>query len=480
MSTITALGVGSGLDIADIVRQLVAAERSPVQTRLDSQEKTLEAKLSAFGTLKSALAQFQTGLGELSEVGAFLARTASSGSEEVFTASAGTSAAPGTFDLVVQQVAQSHSLVSKGYESASAAVGSGTLTISVGGNAFSVAVDATHGTLAGIRDAITGASDNTGVAASIVRVDGASGGTVAKLVLTSTVTGTEGSLTVAVDDADGVDGDTSGLSALAYLPSDTSPAITNLTELRAAQDAKLTLDGQAVTSSSNTVDDAIEGVTLTLQGVSGKDASGAWKSSRLAIAIDPSAAAERVQGFVTAYNAVLDAIRSVASYDASSREATALFGDSAVRGLQSRLRAELSRVVSDLPAGAASLAEIGVRTGRDGKLELDQDRLHGALNSNLDAVAKLFAGEGGCAQRLDDLVSSYLDADGLIESRTEGLNGRLEAIEARREALDRRMESLEARLLKQYTAMDTLVAQLQTTSSYLTQQLELLKTQTSQ
>ena len=294
------------------------------------------------------------------------------------------------------------------------------------------------------------------------------------------MTGTEGSLTVAVDDADGVDGDTSGLSALAYLPSDTSPAITNLTELRAAQDAKLTLDGQAVTSSSNTVDDAIEGVTLTLQGVSGKDASGAWKSSRLAIAIDPSAAAERVQGFVTAYNAVLDAIRSVASYDASSREATALFGDSAVRGLQSRLRAELSRVVSDLPAGAASLAEIGVRTGRDGKLELDQDRLHGALNSNLDAVAKLFAGEGGCAQRLDDLVSSYLDADGLIESRTEGLNGRLEAIEARREALDRRMESLEARLLKQYTAMDTLVAQLQTTSSYLTQQLELLKTQTSQ
>ena len=140
----------------------------------------------------------------------------------------------------------------------------------------------------------------------------------------------------------------------------------------------------------------------------------------------------------------------------------------------------MSRVVSDLPAGAASLAEIGVRTGRDGKLELDQDRLHGALNSNLDAVAKLFAGEGGCAQRLDDLVSSYLDADGLIESRTEGLNGRLEAIEARREALDRRMESLEARLLKQYTAMDTLVAQLQTTSSYLTQQLELLKTQTSQ
>ena len=222
MSTITALGVGSGLDIADIVRQLVAAERSPVQTRLDSQEKTLEAKLSAFGTLKSALAQFQTGLGELSEVGAFLARTASSGSEEVFTASAGTSAAPGTFDLVVQQLAQSHSLVSEGYESASAGVGTGTLTISVGGNSFSVAVDAAHGTLAGVRDAINGASDNSGVVASVIRVDGASGGTVAKLVLTSTVTGTEGSLTVAVDDAAGVDGDTSGLSALAYLPSDTS------------------------------------------------------------------------------------------------------------------------------------------------------------------------------------------------------------------------------------------------------------------
>lgn len=480
MSTITALGVGSGLDIAGIVRQLVAAERSPVQTRLDYQEKTLEAKLSAFGTLKSALAQFRTALGGLSEGGAFLARRASSGNEEVFTASAGTSAVPGTFDLVVQRLAQSHSLVSEGYESASATVGSGTLTISVGGNSFLVAVDATHGTLAGIRDAINGASDNTGVAASIIRVDGASGGTVAKLVLTSTVTGTGGSLTVAVEDADGENGDTTGLSTLAYLPSDSSPGILNLTELRAAQDARLTLDGLAVTRSSNSVDDVIEGVTLTLQGVSGKDASGAWKSSRLAIAIDPSAAAERVQGFVTAYNAVLDAIRSVASYDAVRREATALFGDSAVRGLQSRLRAELSRVVSDLPAGAASLAEIGVRTGRDGNLVLDQALLDGTLNSNLGAVAKLFAGEGGFAQRLDDLVSNYLDADGIIESRTEGLNGRLKTIEARREALDRRMESLEVRLLKQYTAMDTLVAQLQTTSSYLTQQLEFLRRQTSQ
>ena len=106
----------------------------------------------------------------------------------------------------------------------------------------------------------------------------------------------------------------------------------------------------------------------------------------------------------------------------------------------------------------------------------------GALRRYIRALLSIVphSGEGGCAQRLDDLVSSYLDADGLIESRTEGLNGRLEAIEARREALDRRMESLEARLLKQYTAMDTLVAQLQTTSSYLTQQLELLKTQTSQ
>lgn len=480
MSTITALGVGSGLDIADIVSQLVAAERSPVETRLDSQEKTLEAKLSAFGTLKSAIAQFQTALGQLTVADTFLSRVASSGTEEVFTASAATSAAPGTFDLVVQQLAQSHKLISKGYASADATVGTGTLTISVGGSSFSITVDGSNGTLAGIRDAVNGASDNTGVAASIVRVDDGAGGTVAKLVLTATVTGTEGSLTVAVDDADGKDRDTAGLSALAYLPSARPTAIRNLTELRAAQDAKLTIDGQTVTRSGNTVDDAIDGVTLTLTGLSGKDASGAWKSSTLAVAIDPSAAAERVQGFVTAYNAVVDAIRSVASYDAATREATALFGDSSVRGLQSRLRAELSRVVSGLPAGAASLAEIGVTTGRDGKLQLDQAPLDGALNSDLEAVANLFAGEGGCAERLDDLVSRYLDADGIIESRTEGLNGRLEAIEAQREALERRMESLEARLLKQYTAMDTLVAQLQTTSSYLTQQLELLKTQTSQ
>ncbi len=479
MATITSAGLGSGLDISSLVSQLVSAERSPTETRLNTQEAKVQAKISAFGVLRSALAQFQTALGKLTDVDDFLAYKATSGNDKVFTASASSSAAAGTFDVVVERLAQSQKLVSGGFASSGTAVGTGTLTLSVGGDSFSVAVDAGNHTLAGIRDAINGASDNTGVSATVVNVDDGLGGTVAKLVLTSATTGTAGAVTVTVADDDGNPTDATGLSALAYDPGAGVP-VTNLSLLRAAQDAKLYIDGQPVTRSSNTFDDAIAGVTLTLRGVSEEDASGDPVAAALSVDVDRAAATGLIQGFANAYNAVVDAIKQVASYNATTRQATALFGDATVRSLQASLRAELGRAVAGLPAGLASLAEVGVTTGADGKLTVSSTRLESALNSDLTAVANLFAADGGYAKRLDDLVSAYVDPDGLLKARTDGLDARVKDIDQQRDALDLRMASLQARLLKQYTAMDSLVAQLQTTGNYLTQQIESLKAQTNQ
>lgn len=478
MATITSAGLGSGLDISSIVNQLVSAERSPAASRLDRQEAQTQAKLSAFGTLKSALSQFRTALGKLTDVNGFLTRKATSGNDKVFTAAASTTAAAGSFEVVVERLAQSQKLGSAGFASASTVVGTGTLTLSVGGESVSLAIDGSNNTLAGIRDAINGASDNPGVSATIVNVDDGLGGRVAKLVLTSATAGTAGAITVAVTDDDGNPTDTSGLSALAYDPGAGVP-VNNLGVLRPAQDAKLYLDGEAVTRSSNTIDDAIDGVTLTLRGVSEEDANGDPVAAALRVDVDRTAATGLVQGFATAYNAVVDALRQVASYNASTRQATALFGDATVRGLQAGLRAELGRAVSGLPQGLDTLSAVGVTTGADGKLSVDTAKLDRALNSDLQAVANLFAADGGYAKRLSGLVQGYVDPDGLIEARTDGLDARVKDIGGQREALDRRMASLQARLLKQFTAMDTLVGQLQSTGSYLSQQLASLQRQTN-
>jgi flagellar hook-associated protein 2 len=221
-------------------------------------------------------------------------------------------------------------------------------------------------------------------------------------------------------------------------------------------------------------------VTITLKGVSEKDTNGDPITSALSVEIDEAAATGLVQGFVTAYNAVVDAIRQVANYNASTRQASTLFGDSTVRGLQSSLRGELGRAVSGVASGVGSLAEIGIRTGSDGKLSIDATKLETALGSNLPGVANLFSADDGYAKRLDELISAYVDSDGLIEARTDGLTDRVKDINKQRNELDRRMQTLQARLLKQYTAMDALVGQLQSTGTYLTQQISALEKQTSQ
>jgi flagellar hook-associated protein 2 len=216
-------------------------------------------------------------------------------------------------------------------------------------------------------------------------------------------------------------------------------------------------------------------VTLTLKTTSDEGDLGALVPATLEVAVDPGAARGLVQGFVTAYNTLRDAIAQLDSYNAATGQASVLFGDSAVRGLGLGLRRALSDPVAGLTGAYTSLAAIGVTTGADGKLAIDATRLDAALSADLPGIANLFASSEGLGQRFTDLVAAYGDPAGILEARTDGLDRRVEDITAQRETLARRMESLEARLLKQFTAMDELVARLQSTSSFLTQQLASLQ-----
>mgnify|MGYP000099465064 CR=1 FL=1 len=451
---ITAGGIGSGLDIEGLVSQLVAAEGQPALFRLDTKEARLQADLSAFGSLKSALSTFQDSVAALNDLEAFQARKAISSNSELFSASADSTAVAASYDIEVIQLAEAEKRRSGNFADDAEVVGTGTLDITLGADTFQLTIDGTNNTLAGIRDAINDATENPGVAASIINVDDGVGGTIARLVLTSDTVGATNTIGIVVDDDDLTDADTSGLSQL---------ATANLTTIQAAQDAKIEVDGQTATRSSNGFSDVIAGVTFDLA----KAEVGTVET--LTVELDTGSVKGKVNTFVAAYNSLADTMKQLAAFDADSGSAGALQGDAALRNVQSQLRQAMTTSVSGLDFG--TLAEVGVTTNADGKLEVDSDKLDSVLSSDFTSVSQLFASENGLANSLDTLLEGYIASDGILNARTEGLQTSIDLIGDDRLRLDKRLLALEARYRTQFTAMDVLVGQLQALGGYLTQQL---------
>jgi len=462
MASIIAPGIGSGLDINDLVTRLVAAEREPTTVRLDQREAQLQARLSGLGLLGGALAELESAGELLARSGTFTGRTAVSSDESRFTATATAGAAPGTFAIEVASLARAHKLASQGFTDSASEVGSGTLTVASGAGSAEIAV-AQGTTLAGLRDAINAVAGQTGVSATIVNADDGSGGVEARLLLSAAGTGTANRITVTVDDDDGNDVDASGLSRFVFDP-DGSGA-TQASELQAAADAKVVIDGLAVTRSSNTIGDAIDGVTLSLV------AAGPGETATLKVAADRQGVVEAVQAFVDAYNALRGTIDALTRFEPGTGERGVLLGDAGLLSVSNLLSRELGRrVESDFP-DLSTLSDVGVRFQADGTLALDEAVLDEALAEAPEAVERLFAGEGGVATRLAESLGTLLGPSGVLDARSDAMNARIEDIAAAREALEERLARLEQRLFAQFNAMDELVGRLQATSSFLERQL---------
>ena len=411
---ISAAGIGSNLDVDGIVSQLMAVERQPL-TLLAKRETDYQAKLSAYGTLKGALASFQTVMKGLADGSKFQALTANPADASVLTATANASAkaVPGNYSVEVQQLAQQQKIRSDGFASTASAVGSGTLTIQYGSydsgtNSFTlnsakpaqaVTIDPANNTLAGVRDAINAA--NIGVSATIIN-DGTSN----RLVLTAKDTGAASSIKISAADDDGVNLDAAGLSRLAFDPTAAAGSGKNLTEVQAAQDAKLEIDGIAVSKGSNTITDAIEGVTLNLLK------SNAGTPTTLAVARDSDGVKASVEAFVNAYNSVNQTLANLSSYNAAAKRGGILQGDSAALSIQTHIRATLSAAVGRAAGGIDSLSQIGVAFQKDGSLALDSTKLQTALDNGFEGIAGLFAVRG---TPTDSLVS-YSGATGKTEA----------------------------------------------------------------
>ncbi|MEZ5563334.1 MAG: flagellar filament capping protein FliD [Gammaproteobacteria bacterium] len=449
MATLTTSGLGSGLDIAGIVDKLVAAERAPIANRLTTRESKANELLSALGKFRSSLASFQDSLKSMKELNTFQGRKITLGDEKVFTATASPTSLPGNYSVEVTSLAAAHRISSAAQPDAVTAIGTGTISITVNGATSSIAIGSDANTLNDIRDAINGATDNPGVRATIVTgTDGA------HLVVTATKTGVANAITLAVSGGDG------GLSPFVYAaggPSNT------MTQLDAATDAALVIDGIAVSSATNTVTDAIQGVSLNL--LSAKPGT----TLALDIGYDTNGAKGLVGNFVNNYNKLIDTITELTKYNVDTRDAAPLLGDATVRGIRDQLRREISSVAGNVDA--VSLASIGVTTQINGKLAVDATKLDAAIADDFNAVGGLFAGTTGLATRLDSMVTAALSGASTIATREGNLKSTLKTITTQRASLDARLVLVRERLSKQFNAMDSLLAQLKTTSSFLSAQL---------
>ncbi|GGC07687.1 B-type flagellar hook-associated protein 2 [Marinobacterium zhoushanense] len=463
MASITFSGIGSSIDTAAIVDAIVAAEIEPQRELLSARKTTYNSQLSAIGKLKSALEQFQSVLDNLKMASKFQARSVSVGNSDLLSASATGSAVPGSYQIEIDHLAKQQKLITAAgsFATSGDTVGTGKLNFTVGTESFEVPIDSSSSSLSGIRDAINSATGNSSVSATIVNVDDGLGGTEARLMLTSIAGGLDNKINITAVDDDGNSTDASGLSQLIY---DSTSATGNMTQHQAADDALFYIDGLAVSRSSNSVSDAIDGVTLDL-----KSSAPGTKFS-LDVAVDNDTIANNIQSLVDAYNNVRSIVKSTSENEGSS----ALMGDSTVRTLYNKVRSVLSSQVASAPGSANSLSLVGVSIDQYGVMSLDREALGNALNDDFSAVSKLFTNDDGIAPTLDTLLESYTQYAGLLDDRTKGLNSRLESLTSAQERLDRREESMLASLTKQYNAMDSLVAQLNSTGSYLLAQLSAL------
>jgi len=453
-------GIGSGLDIQSLVSQLVAAEGEAKTNALDRREYNYQTELSALGQLKSSLSSFQDAAATLADADDLLSLSAVSGDEDLFTATASSSAAPGEYSIEVLNLARAQKLSSVGFSSGSDSLGSGTLTITSGSNSFDVTIASGSDSLLDIRDAINASSDNSSVSASVIHVDDGNGGTEARLVLTAKNTGTENEISISVSDDDGNNTDASGLSRLAY---DAAGGVTNLSELVAAEDALIRVDGLEATRSSNSISDVISGVTLDLKSAE------VGQVSSLSVSVDTETTRESLQSFVDSYNSLVTTFSSLTGYNESTETGGALQGDFTARQIMNDIRSILRTTVDN--GEYSSLFSMGIEIDQYGKMSIDSTRLDEVLATRPDALTGLLSSDEGIAGKLDDRLDEALQLGGIIDTRTSRLNESLADLDTERLDLEERLSLLETRMLNQFIAMDTLVAEYSNTGSYLTSQL---------
>ncbi len=425
MSNVSFAGLATGLDTARIVDQLVDLRRIPVR-RMQAQRQLFQNQIAALGTLKTKLEAFQTAAVALKSPNDFAALKATSSHEDILTITAGASAAPGSYDIVVDALAQGQKARSEGFDNQLVDVGEGDVVITVGGEAHTLTLTG-HTTIAQLAERIN--AEVAGVGASIVFNGSETGGY--HLILSGEA-GTSNAFTI----------DTSGLTG------GTPPTFTTT---QAASDASLTIDGLAVTASGNSLSNVISGLTIDLR------AAAPGTTVRVDVATDPTGVKDQVKAFVDAYNDLVGFVEK------EMKAGGKLEGNAGARSLLSRL----DGVLSASHAGTyTSLAQIGIERQQGTRaLKFDTVKFEQAVAADYGAVRDLFIerdGNIGKAAQIDAEVKRLTDrVDGIFKLGNDSLNRRIKNIDGSIERYERSIENYRTTLERKFRAMESSVALLQ-------------------
>jgi len=432
---------GGAIDVNGLVSQLMTVESQPL-VALQQKESSVQAQLTAFGQIQSAVSSFQDAVNGLRVGSAFSSATATvSGDAVTATASAG--ASTGSFAVSVTQLARAQSMASAPVATADTSIGSGNLTIKSADGTTVLATlsigSSGSGTLSEVRDKINAA--NIGVRASLVN----DGGKV-RLVLNASKTGAANAFQVSAD---------AGLTGL------------TLSQTQPAQDASYSVNGLSLTSASNVISDAVPGVTLTLtkQPPAGSP-PGTTVDSEVDVALDTTAVTAAAQKFVTAYNSLNTLIVNLTKYDPNTKTAAVLNGESVVRRLQDQVRGLVTGTkTGGAPGDLTRLSQVGISIQKDGTLALDTAKFSDALAADSSKVSALFtttststnSSDQGFAVRMSQQLDSILGPDGLLDARQQGLQSSIRDMDKQQADMQARLALTEQRLRSQYAALDALV-----------------------
>jgi flagellar hook-associated protein 2 len=456
MASITTLGVGSGLPLDSLLAQLETAEKAKLQP-ITTQKTANTAKISAFGTIKSVLTSLQSSISALKLSKTFTPIAATSSGTGVVVASTA-SAVPGSYQVKVNNLASAHNIATQGVASKTTGlVGAGTLSVGLAGNTANITI-AEGSSLETIRNQINNAG--TGVTASIVNTGDAVNPY--KLSIASKTTGTDSQVSMSF----------TGTGSLTTLLSDGAHA-GSMTQVQAATNASLEVNGMAISSQTNTVADAIQGVTMTLKT--------AGSTQTVDVAKDNTAVTTSIKTFVDAYNKYVAATQSATAFNEDPTLSGKLLGDSTLRGIKSSISAAVTTQQTVQQVGDFSImSQFGVKLTPEGTLQIDNDKLTDALTNNPDAVSKFFTGATGVtgfASRLDTKLSNILSTGGALDSVTSGLTKTNTSLDDQSAKMSDSIAATVARYRTQFAAMDSLVSKGNATMSYLTQQFTAMANQ---
>lgn len=467
MASISSPGIGSGIDVQSIVSQLVALEKAPL-TKLETQANSIKTKISTYGTISSQVSALGDAAFKLGNASGWNSVTATSSNASAISVKAAAGAPVTSLTMEVSQLAKAQSTASSALASG-ASVGAGTLTIELGrwnAGSFtagsetpvSVTINAGEDSLSEIAAKINDA--DAGVSATVLK--DASG---ERLLLRSKETGAENGFRITASDADGNNGDASGLSRLAY----NGTAGTGTTLSQAGRNAMATINGVAIETASNTLSDTLPGLTIQLSQVT-------TAPVELDVSTDQDAIRANVQAFVDAYNSLNNTLATTTKYDEATKTAGTLQGDATAVGLQNALRGMMRSTTASSPF--SRLSDIGIEIKTGGAMSLDAEKFSAALG-DLEGLKDLFtvktgdAATEGFGRKIDAFADGLLATDGLVTNRKNALQKSMDRNSDEQDRVNDRAARAEVRYLAQYNAMDANVAKLNSLNSFVTQQIAL-------